>query len=93
MHQPNFFEGGGPTFDSFGGGWGKDRVMVSYSFTLNFENQGPMGKINTILNENRIRHRVPILTKSHAISYTRFGGKNRVCCITTVVKVLYNDPR
>ena len=40
-----------------------------------------MGKINTILNENR-----------HTILYTRFGEKNRVCSITTVVKVWYLMP-
>ena len=39
----------------------------------------PRGKINTILKENRIRYRVPILTKSHTISYDRFGEK--IVCV------------
>ena len=39
-----------------------------------------MGKINTILNENR-----------HTISYTRFGKKNCLCSITTVVKSVISD--
>ena len=36
----------------------------------------PMGKINTILNENRIRYRVPILIKLHTAA--KMGNMNKL---------------